>query len=68
MSPNWLPVREAAKIAGTSKEYITRLLRKGRINGKQVGREWIVDPVSLQGYIATRGTNMGRPKKKAVTG
>lgn len=65
VSPGWIPVREAKKMLDVSDSFLTRLLRSGKINGKQVGREWLVDPVSLKAYETTRDRRPG-PKKKVT--
>lgn len=44
--PLWLTASEVAKLVGRSTAHISRLARKGRINGRQlggVGTEWQVD-------------------------
>ena len=53
-SPTWLTVKEAADRAGVSEQAIRKQLASGRLNGRQMGWQWLVDPVSLRQYIEDR--------------
>ena len=57
---------EAAEISGYHQEYIRRLLKEGRIEGKKFGLVWQVKRASLKDYLEKmdmKGSRRG-PKKK----
>lgn len=45
-----LPIKEAAKRVTYSRDYVARLAREGKIVASQIGRQWYVDPLSLERY------------------
>lgn len=45
-------IKVAASRVGYSRDYVSRLAREGKIVASQVGRQWFVDPVSLQNFAA----------------
>jgi excisionase family DNA binding protein len=48
-----LSTADAAKISGLSREYISRLLRRNRIEGVKLGgHDWLVYEDSLKSFIA----------------
>jgi hypothetical protein len=46
---------EAAADFGFNSGYIARLARQGKINGRQVGKKWYVEPESLRAYLKVLG-------------
>ncbi len=48
----WITVQEAAKISGYNEEYITRLIRDGKIKAKKFSIVWQVNRDSLQAYVS----------------
>src|SRR5215467_12133671 len=46
-----ISVQEACEMAGLTPTYLTRLLRRERIEGRRVGRAWAVDALSLFTYL-----------------
>lgn len=48
---DWITTAEASELSGFHQEYIRRLSRKGLINAKKWGREWMVDKNSLIEYL-----------------
>ena len=42
---------DAAASVGKSPEYVRRLCRQGRVRCRRVGREWLVDPESLDNVL-----------------
>lgn len=46
----YLTVTEAAKELGCTKEYITRLIRQGRLKAERAGPIWLVSQRSLAAY------------------
>lgn len=43
-------VSRAAEISGYTPSYVSRLARKGRVRGEQVGNQWMIDLQSLLDY------------------
>jgi hypothetical protein len=52
---------EAAADFGFSGDYIARLARQGKINGRRVGKKWYVEPESLRAYLKV----LGEPSRPA---
>lgn len=44
---------EAARLSGLSKNYLATLLRKGKLEGFQLARDWFVYLDSLEQFLAT---------------
>ena len=62
----WITVQEASKISGYNEEYITRLIREGKINAKKFGFVWQVSRSSVEAYTSNTeklGNKRG-PKSK----
>jgi excisionase family DNA binding protein len=62
----WITVQEAAKRSGYNEEYITHLIRDGKIKAKKFGFVWQVSQASIQAYAANTkklGSKRG-PKPK----
>lgn len=47
----WITVKEASKISGYNEEYITHLIREGKIRAKKFGFVWQVSRSSVLAYI-----------------
>src|SRR5690242_6326384 len=43
---------EAAELFGVTNDYITQLCRKGKVEGRLLGRSWVVGEDSLRAYLA----------------
>lgn len=58
---------EASNQSGLSHSYIWQLLRSGRIEGKKIGRDWLVYEDSLQAFL-TQPRSPGRkgPRKRRI--
>jgi excisionase family DNA binding protein len=55
--PNrWVDVGEAAMILGCSKRWVTALIQQGRVVAAKHGREWRIDPSSVEDF-KLRGAN-----------
>lgn len=48
----YITTPQAAKRSGLSRIYLARLLREGRIEGVQLGREWLIYTDSLEAYVS----------------
>jgi len=54
-TPRELTTKQAADLAGVSGQYIRRLLRDGRLTGRQLdGWQWLVDAAALKRWMAER--------------
>lgn len=61
----YLTTPEAAKLSGLSKNYIATLLRRGKLEGFQPARDWLVYTDSLQTFLAAnRKPGPKGPRKK----
>jgi excisionase family DNA binding protein len=47
----WITVHEASKISGYNEEYITRLIREGKIKAKKFSVVWQVSRSSVEDYV-----------------
>ena len=54
---------EAAQKTGFVRDYIARLCREGKVRGTQIGKNWFVDPHSLDAFIAA--TERGKEERFA---
>ena len=48
----WLTVNEAAELSGLHPEYITKLIRRGKIEARKFSIVWQVNRESLLAYLA----------------
>ena len=55
----YLLASEAAADFGYNSDYIARLARHGKINGRRVGKKWYVEPDSLRAYLKVLGETPG---------
>jgi hypothetical protein len=65
----YLTTPEAGEIAKLSPNYIATLLRRKKLEGFQLGRDWVVYTDSLEKYLASdRKPGPKGPRKKASKG
>ena len=57
-----ISLAEAAKRYGFSTSYLRRLARKGRLNAKKVGRDWVTTPAEVEEYIRSREKRGASPE------
>lgn len=50
----YISLKEAAKISGYHQDYLSWLIRKGRIEGKRIGRDWFTTKKSLKTHLASK--------------
>jgi excisionase family DNA binding protein len=60
---NEIDTKQAAEKYKVSDNYIRRMIREGRIKGRKVRRDWLVDVDSLAEYM-TSGRKWKRKKPK----
>ncbi|MEK7602476.1 MAG: helix-turn-helix domain-containing protein [Patescibacteria group bacterium] len=51
LNPNYILIKEASLSSGYSVDYISRLLRSGKILGSHIGRTWVVSKDSLDTFV-----------------
>jgi excisionase family DNA binding protein len=52
-SREYITTSEAARRSRLSTVYLTQLLRKGKLEGVQLAREWLIYTDSLEKFLAT---------------
>ena len=69
---DYISTKEASEKYGLSDGQIRHLLISGRIRGRKIARNWLVEPFSIEVYLANRpkrglrpGTKLG-PRRKDV--
>jgi hypothetical protein len=68
MMKDYISTAQASKIYGLSTSQIRLLLKKGKINGRKIARNWLVIPNSLASYMANRPKPGLRPGQKIRRG
>lgn len=58
------PIREIVKSFSYSRDYITRLARSNKIDASYVGRQWFVNPESLERYVEAASLEQELRRKK----
>lgn len=48
---------EAAEILGVSRQYVTRLLKDGKIPGQKVGQRWVIQREDVEEYQRAQRRN-----------
>lgn len=49
--PEWITAEEAAELSGYHVNYIRRLMRAHKVNGRKAGLMWWVDRDSMRAYL-----------------
>lgn len=49
--PNYVLIAEAVQITGYTPRHIALLLRQGHVQGKKIGRIWLVDLDDLERHV-----------------
>jgi excisionase family DNA binding protein len=58
-----ISLQQAAEISGLSPDHLRRLVEKGEIWGKKIGRNWVTTAQAVTAYIS-RNIRPGRKMKK----
>lgn len=53
MDNDFISTKEAAERSGFTDGYIRKLIYRGAIKGRKIGRDWIVEPESVNVYMAS---------------
>ena len=48
-----------AKAGGVTANYVGKVLRRGKLSGIRVGRDWLVSREDGDGWLADRGVSVG---------
>lgn len=59
-----IPLPEAAKLADVTARYMRTLVKAGRVEGVQIGRNYIVSEASARSFCRTESE--GRPRAKVA--
>ena len=59
-----ISLKEAAQIGGLSADHLRRLVERGDLWGKKIGRNWVTSKHAIQNYL-TKDRQPGRKPKKA---
>ena len=55
LKENLITTKEAGELSGYSADYLSRLVRSGKIKGKRFGHSWLLEKPSLEGFLTTHG-------------
>lgn len=58
-----IALQEAAQIAGLSADHLRRLVERGDLWGKKIGRNWVTSRQAILNYIAKDRQPGRKPKK-----
>ena len=50
VAEGWMSAKEAASLTGYSAVYVRLLAREGRIEARKIGRDWLIEWVSLLAF------------------
>jgi hypothetical protein len=64
---DYISTVRASELAGLDISTIRYLMRKGKIDGLKMGRDWWVNPSSLTAYINHKGWAKARRRRRKET-
>jgi len=59
-----LTAKQVAQELGVSMSFVARLCRNGKLKARKLGRDWFIDPASVEAYKNAPKDKGGRPKKE----
>ena len=66
LNENLITTKYAGELSGYTSDYLSRLIRSGKITGKRIGRNWLVDRKSLVSFLDAQGNhNVNRARTLA---
>jgi excisionase family DNA binding protein len=68
MATDWVTTSEAADQTGLTPDYIRRLIRARKVEGRKWGNSWMVSQASIEHYarnVRELGMKRGRKRKPA---
>ncbi len=54
---NLITTKDAGELSGYTSDYLSRLVRSGKITGKRIGHNWLVDIESLAHFLDQQGSH-----------
>lgn len=54
LSFGYISLKEASEISGYHPDYLSYLIRKGKLEGKRIGRDWFTTQSALENYLLTK--------------
>jgi len=51
----YLTLKEAAKVSGYHQDYLSQLIRSGKLSARRLGKEWVTSRVAIATYLSSRG-------------
>jgi excisionase family DNA binding protein len=60
---NLLTTAQAALILHCTANAVRRMILRGRIAATKAGRDWLIDPAALVGFVPRKGWPAGRKRK-----
>lgn len=54
LSGELISLKKASEISGYHPDYLSYLIRKGRIRGRRVGRDWFTTEEAVKNYLSTK--------------
>ena len=63
MNDKWTVPRLAAQ-AGVTQAWIKILLKRGKIPGYKIGRDWVIEDKDVQAWLAARVANPPQPGRR----
>lgn len=64
---DYIPLSEAAKITGYTIDHLRRLIQKGKMRGRRIGRNYVTTRHAVKEYLACSPKPGRKPKKTANT-
>ncbi|MSU74742.1 hypothetical protein EXS57_03125, partial [Candidatus Kaiserbacteria bacterium] len=52
-----ITTKHAGELSGYTSDYVSRLLRSGKITGKRIGRNWLVEKESFTNFLKAQGNH-----------
>lgn len=62
---NLISAKEASDISGYNPDYISQLIRSGKLQGKRIGRNWFTTKESVLENLSRKRTTVGKEKAPA---
>ncbi|MCR4323078.1 MAG: helix-turn-helix domain-containing protein, partial [Candidatus Azambacteria bacterium] len=57
LNENLITTKEASELFGYTSDYLSRLIRSGKISGKRIGHNWLIEKKSLAQFLDKQGNH-----------
>ncbi|MBA7635823.1 hypothetical protein ES703_43427 [subsurface metagenome] len=61
---DYIPLSEAVKITGYTIDHLRRLIQKGKMRGRRIGRNYVTTRFAVRDYLACSPRPGRKPKEK----